>query len=76
MGLLRSAVRKPGTPHLVRACLLADSFDFEETGAPNYYTDLDLVDASVDCIENGATPTEDEGRYPEPLRGAAPSPQE
>ena len=32
------------------ACLLVGSFDFEETGAPNYYTDLALVDASVDCI--------------------------
>ena len=50
MALLRTAVRKPDTPHPVRACLLVGSFDFEETGAPNYYTDLDLVDASVDCI--------------------------
>ena len=50
MGLLRTAVRKPDTPHPVRACLLVGSFDFEETGAPNYHTDLDLVDASVDCI--------------------------
>ena len=50
MALLRTAVRKPDTPHPVRACLLVGSLDFEETGAPNYYTDLDLVDASVDCI--------------------------
>ena len=50
MALLRTAVRKPDNPHPVRACLLVGSFDFEETGAPNYHTDLDLVDASVDCI--------------------------
>ena len=50
MALLRTAVRKPDTPHPVCACLHVGSFDFEETGASNYYTDLDLVDASVDCI--------------------------
>ena len=50
MGLLGTAGREPGTPHPVRACLLVGSFDFEETGAPDYCIDLDLVDASVDCI--------------------------
>ena len=48
--MVRTAGLEPGTPNPVRGCLLVGSFDFEETGAPNYYTDLGLVDASVDCI--------------------------
>ena len=59
MGLLRTAARKPDTPHPVRARLLVGSFD-RETGAPNYYTDR-TWSMRLSTASGCATRAEDEG---------------